>query len=97
MVTNNGYATTPTTLPSVSQVQSYLRFKGWREFPPGPAGCLWANNAASIAVPNDEEEFLIKGAIDRSQISNTVINPRLEIPSDFSYLIVRVYARRMIS
>jgi hypothetical protein len=46
-------------------LQTYLRFKGWRELPPGPAGSLWTKDEARIGVPHEDDDFLIEGSIDR--------------------------------
>jgi hypothetical protein len=59
------YSATVSPLPSTTQLQTYLRFKGWRELAPGPAGSLWAIDGARIGVPHDDDDFLIEGSIDR--------------------------------
>jgi hypothetical protein len=64
-VTTGLHSTPPPALPSTSQLQSYLRFKGWHQLSPGPAGSLWVNDTARIGVPYDDDEFLIEGAIER--------------------------------
>lgn len=56
-------------LPSVDALRSYLRFNGWRELPPGPVGALWVNNGARVGMPNEEDEDLIQGAIERVALS----------------------------
>jgi len=58
-------STPPPALPSAEQVQSYLRFKGWRSLSAGPAGRAWGTGAVRIGVPYENDEFLIEGAIDR--------------------------------
>lgn len=58
-------STPPPVLPSAEQVQSYLRFKGWRSFSAGSAGRAWGRDAVRIGVPYENDEFLIEGAIDR--------------------------------
>jgi hypothetical protein len=42
----------PPVLPDTPQLRSYLRFKGWQELPPGPAGSLWANREQTRVDPN---------------------------------------------
>lgn len=55
----------PPALPGVEQLQSYLRFKGWRPLSAGPAGRVWGKEAVRIGVPHVDDDFLIEGAIDR--------------------------------
>lgn len=59
------YTSAPPPQPSTGQLQTYLRFKGWRELSPGPAGSLWAKDEARISVPHEDDDFLIEGSIDR--------------------------------
>jgi hypothetical protein len=59
------YSPAPPAVPNAEQLQTYLRFKGWHQLPPGPAGSLWDNDAVRIGVPHEDDEFLIKGSIDR--------------------------------
>lgn len=58
-------STPPPALPNAEQVQSYLRFKGWRSLSAGPAGRAWSRDAVRIGVPYENDDFLIEGAINR--------------------------------
>lgn len=54
------------TLPTISELYAYLRFKGWTELRPGPAGSAWTNDRAQIGVPHDDTDAeLIEGSIRR--------------------------------
>jgi hypothetical protein len=54
------------TPPSISELYAYLRFKGWRELPPGPAGSMWVNDNTRIGVPYDDDDIdLLEGSIQR--------------------------------
>lgn len=59
------YSAPPPALPGSTQLRSYLRFKGWRELAPGPAGSLWTQDDVRIGIPHEDDEFLIKGSIER--------------------------------
>ena len=59
------YSSPPRALPNAEQLHSYLRFMGWQQLPPGPAGSFWVRDSARIGVPHEDDEFMIKGSIDR--------------------------------
>jgi hypothetical protein len=59
------YSSPPRALPNAEQLHSYLRFTGWRQLPPGPAGSFWVRDSARIGVPHENDEFMIKGSIER--------------------------------
>ncbi len=53
-------------LPSVGQLQAYLRYKGWQELSPGPVGSVWTSDHARIGVPHDDDDDeLVLGAVKR--------------------------------
>jgi hypothetical protein len=52
-------------LPSIKDLHAYLRFRGWAEQPPGPAGALWVKNGARVGVPVDPESDLVRGVVER--------------------------------
>jgi hypothetical protein len=43
------YSPAPPAVPNAEQLQTYLRFKGWHQLPPGPAGSLWDNEVFSAS------------------------------------------------
>ncbi len=51
--------------PSIGELRAYLRFNGWVEQPPGPAGALWVRDGARIGVPTAEDSDLVSGVVGR--------------------------------
>jgi hypothetical protein len=51
--------------PSIGELRSYLRFKGWIEQPPGPSGSLWIRDDVRIGMPTAEDSDLISGVVRR--------------------------------
>jgi hypothetical protein len=53
-------------LPNIGELHAYLRFKGWHQLSPGPAGSIWVNNGGKIGVPHDDDDTdLIEGSVQR--------------------------------
>jgi len=64
------YSPPPRALPNAEQLHSYLRFTGWQQLPAGPAGSFWMRDSARIGVPHEDDEFMIKGSIERYAIQS---------------------------
>jgi hypothetical protein len=54
------------TLPGISELHAYLRFRGWQQLSPGAAGSIWIKDGVRIGVPYEADDpELIEGSIRR--------------------------------
>lgn len=70
----------PTTIdaPSLKDIQDYMRYAGWLEYPPGPAGALWSKDDIHIGVPSDaRDKTTVLGVVERLAISERQPMPKV--------------------